>query len=117
MLIAIDIDGTLTENDEDFINIMKSFDSDSDYHEYYKNLKPDILAIKKVISMSLGGNIIVLWTSRPEKDREITEEWLKKYEIPYCNLVMDKLRVDLYIDNDSVRMKDLHLATDKVNYG
>jgi hypothetical protein len=45
------------------------------------------------------NNYIVIYTSRSSLIRNDTEDELKKLNIKYHSLVMDKLRADIYIDD------------------
>jgi hypothetical protein len=54
------------------------------------------------------GHVITFFTAREEKDREITEVWLKENGFKYHGLVMDKPRIKdgqeyIWIDNRKVR--------------
>ncbi|WP_306350201.1 phosphoheptose isomerase [Flavobacterium sp. '19STA2R22 D10 B1'] len=51
------------------------------------------------------GHIIFFFTSRTEAHREITEEWLKKYDFKYHGMLMGKPRGGNYhwIDNHLVK--------------
>lgn len=54
------------------------------------------------------GNIITFFTAREEKDREVTEKWLKDNDFNYHGLVMGKPRIKdgqeyVWIDNRKVR--------------
>lgn len=65
----------------------------------YRSSVPDITNICKVNVLYDSGYVIILHTARYEKDRELTEEWLKKAEVKYHRLVMGKPRADKYIDD------------------
>jgi uncharacterized HAD superfamily protein len=47
-------------------------------------------------------NLIIIYTARSSKIRKETEEELRRNEIPYHALVMDKLRADVYIDDKNI---------------
>jgi hypothetical protein len=54
------------------------------------------------------GHIITFFTAREEKDREVTQDWLKTNGFNYHGLVMDKPRIQdgqeyVWIDNRKVR--------------
>ena len=100
-VIAVDIDGTLTK-------------SQTNWWEYEKCV-PDLEAIKKVNALDDGENIIIMYSARFEEDREVTKRWLRKYGVKYHKLVLDKLRANLYIDNDSKRIEDLSLIPNGVS--
>lgn len=93
-IIAFDIDGTLCEEQEDYHN--------------YKDAVPildTIKCINKLYKMNL--HFVVIYTARFEEDREVTRMWLKKHNVKYHNLVMNKFRADLYVDNDSIKPSTL----------
>jgi len=49
------------------------------------------------------GFTVILFTARRESEREITEKWLKRYDIPYDELVMNKPIACVYIDDLAYR--------------
>lgn len=54
------------------------------------------------------GHVITFFTARESKDRQVTEDWLKKHGFKYNGLVMDKPRITegqeyVWIDNKKVR--------------
>jgi len=49
------------------------------------------------------GYKIIIWTGRVETEREITEHWLKFHNVPYDELIMNKPRAMLYIDDFGYR--------------
>lgn len=89
----IDIDGTITEDvpneDPERMSIVEPF--------------PDAVGI--IRKWYSEGHVITFFTSRTEDTRNITEEWLDKYDIPYHYLLMGKPRGGNYhwIDNHIVR--------------
>ena len=93
MRIAVDLDGTLCEDMPDW----------RDYHK----APPIEKWIMKIRKLAQEGHEIIIYTARPNVDREVTTRWLKDNNVPYTALVMDKLRADLYIDQDSKRMEEL----------
>jgi hypothetical protein len=95
-LFLIDIDGTICDD-------IKNEDS----HLYESaNVFPKALEI--INKWYDEGNVITFFTARESKDREITEQWLKKHGFKYHGLVMDKPRIGdnqeyVWIDNKKVR--------------
>jgi|SRR5581483_12467290 len=81
-----DIDGTLVE-----------YGSDPDNNVYVLNIKHEVVSeLKKQYE---SGDHIIIWTSRREEFRSITEEHLKLLEIPYHILLMDKnFKITVYDD-------------------
>ena len=54
------------------------------------------------------GNVITFFTARENKDREVTENWLKEKGFKYHGLIMDKPRIKdgqdyVWIDNRKIR--------------
>lgn len=95
-VFLIDIDGTICED-------IKNEDS----HLYITaKLYPESL---KIINKWYDeGNIITFFTARENKDRTVTENWLKDNGFKYHGLVMDKPRIKdgqeyVWIDNKKVR--------------
>ena len=79
---AIDIDGVLCKNDNNLD---------------FKN------KIKKEFKMPKDGYII-LYTSRLEIDREVTEKWLKDNKIKYNVIIFNKLPYDTLYDDNVIRI-------------
>jgi len=89
---AIDIDGVLCPQ-----HPFPPFDED--YEKYYSTLCPNKKAIDKVNSLFIDGHAIVLYTSRHEEDRKVTEEWLGKNNVHYHRLILGKFKADAYVDD------------------
>lgn len=45
---------------------------------------------------------IIIHTARPEIDKKVTTEWLKKHNVPYHELIMAKPFADLYVDDKAI---------------
>ena len=92
-IILCDIDGTICDD--------------------IKNEESHLYPTAKIIDGSLEqinkwfdeGNVITFFTAREEKDREITENWLKEHGFKYHGLLMGKPRGGNYhwIDNHIVK--------------
>jgi len=93
MIYAVDIDGTLCKEEHRWWE--------------YDEAKPYIQAIYKVNALFSQGNYIIIHTARPEKDRNVTQKWLDRYKVRYHELVMDKPRADVYLDNAAKRMDEI----------
>ncbi len=55
-----------------------------------------------ILAMNMNkdnGSMIVLYTSRLESDREVTEQWLKENGAEYHSLIMGKVPYDVIIDD------------------
>ena len=87
--IAVDIDGTLTN------------DSVGQWWTN-SNISPNREAIEFINSLYKSGLTILIHTSRPEEARVLTEVWLKEHKVKYHALVMDKLPADVYIDDKAI---------------
>ncbi|MEM1327802.1 MAG: phosphoheptose isomerase [Bacteroidota bacterium] len=89
----IDIDGTVCD------------DVPNEEPERMATVLPYPDALKIVNKWYDEGHIITFFTSRTEEHREVTEEWLQKYEFKYHGLLMDKPRGGNYhwIDNHIVK--------------
>jgi len=89
----IDIDGTIGD---DIPNEELERMEDAAFY-------PD--ALKKINEWHAEGHIITFFTSRTEKERAVTERWLKKCGFKYHGMVMGKPRGGNYhwIDNHIVR--------------
>jgi uncharacterized HAD superfamily protein len=100
---AFDLDGTLCKEDGDFEN----FTTSEDWHNYYQNCKPIPETIRQVRFLYYGNHKIIIWTSRRSEDFYVTKKWLEDNRVPFHELVLGKLRVDFYIDNNSLRPEEL----------
>jgi len=84
MLIAVDIDGILT-------NEIVGWD--------YTKRTPRKGNIGIVNGLLKQGHVVVLYTARYEIDRAVTIDWLNKYGVQYSDLVMGKLQYDILVDD------------------
>jgi len=96
-IYAVDIDGTLCEEQNKWWE--------------YENATPILKNIEIINKLygELGDqtNTIILYTSRFEQDRQITQQWLYKHGVKYHRLVMDKFRADIYVDSAMMKPEDL----------
>jgi len=67
----------------------------------YKDRIPIKNNIKKVNRIFNRGGLIILYTSRYNLDRQITEEWLDKNKVKFNILLMGKIKYDVWIDDKS----------------
>ena len=73
--------------------------------DYSKRRKEE--GIEEVISYLREKNMeVIIYTSRWEEDREVTEEWLKKNGIDYDKLICGKPLADVYVDDKAVRFNN-----------
>lgn len=94
MLIAVDIDGTLCEDQHDWKN--------------YSEAVPIPEAIWKVNSIfEKGEDEVILYTARFPEAEQVTLEWLEKYQVKYHRIIFGKFRADVYVDNCAKRMEEL----------
>jgi len=87
MRIAVDIDGILANETEGW------------GEEKYRSRTPNDYNITCLQLLHGEGHEIALFTARYEEDRQVTIEWLKKYGIPYDELIMGKPHYDILIDD------------------
>ncbi len=101
MLYAVDLDGTLCEENH-------NVDATIDWQGYYRNAVPYTDAITRINRLfDAKKHTIIIYTARWEEDREITRTWLQENGVKYNLLIMGKLRADIYIDNDSMRINEV----------
>lgn len=95
-LIAVDLDGTLTN-------------SDSWTEEECLSADPRLDIIEKIRKLYYQRNHIIIYTARPEYFRNETEFWLRKNGVKYHAIVMgnNKMGADLYIDDKAMRPEEL----------
>ena len=93
--ILIDIDGTISE--------------DISNEERHKFADAAVLenAVKSVNKLYDEGHIITFFTARSSYDRDVTENWLKKNNFRYTNLLMDKPRGGNYIWIDNLDVEGI----------
>jgi hypothetical protein len=89
----IDIDGTICD------------DIPNEEPERMANCLPFPETLKMLNKWHEEGHVITFFTSRTEEHRGVTEEWLKKHNIQYFRLIMNKPRGGNYhwIDNHIVK--------------
>jgi len=87
-IIAIDLDNTLCEPVSSSKNVGECYDR-----------KPKRYMIELVKKLKEKGCKIVIFTHRHPVTRHATEQWLEDYDIQYDELVMDKPKYDLLIDD------------------
>jgi len=100
-VFLIDIDGTVCDD-------IKNEDS-----HLYGTAKVLAGAKKMLNKWYDEGNVITFFTAREEKDRVVTEKWLKVNGFNYHGLVMGKPRIKdgqeyVWIDNRKVRAVTYH---------
>jgi len=92
LIFAIDLDGVLCDISPSYTN--------------YPVAKPIEQNIRKLKLLYSQGHRIIIYTSRPEIDTEVTKKWLNEHLIPYDELRMGKPRADVYVDDLSVPIKE-----------
>ena len=90
--LGVDFDETLAHN--------------SGYPDF-KLLKPTKGAREAMIKLSKNWKIII-YTSRPWADYRLIETWLKKYKIPFKDIVCGKLLVAFMIDDKNLPFNPLY---------
>lgn len=92
MTVIIDIDNTLCLSNKRF-ELAKKPNGKTDWDiahdtELIKQDKPNFPMIDLAKKYKREGVRVVILTGRPDSIKEITEWWLKKYDIPYDVLYM-----------------------------
>ena len=77
-IVICDIDGTIANNDHRQHFLKEKKDWDGFFLELHKD-EPIFEIIDKVKALEKEGRRIIFLTGRPEKYRQQTEDWLKKY--------------------------------------
>jgi len=92
MKVIIDIDNTLSNANDRFKLAEKEIgQTDWDFVHAPENLikdKPNLPMIELAKNYKENGFEVIILTGRPESTRNITKEWLQKYNIPYDKLYM-----------------------------
>jgi len=95
--IVLDLDGVIV----DFQNC----ESKCDYTNYpnadldRENCRYRPGSCEAIDELSKKGYTIIIMTGRVEAEREVTERWLRKHDIHYDKLIMDKPRGFIYVDD------------------
>lgn len=97
LVFAFDLDGTLTEETGE-----EPWEEFPDWQELYARATPSEQTIWMVNLLHKYGIEVVIYTARPEEDRDVTEKWLFLHGVQYDELVMGKRRADVYVDSDSM---------------
>jgi len=91
MLILVDIDGVLT------------LESEGWGKDYYPYRTPNFKAIGKINRLVDLGHMITLFTARYVEDKQMTEEWLVKYNVKYTNIMYGRKPVcNVMIDDKAI---------------
>ena len=81
----------------------------------YESLEPVEGAVEKMTALKRSGHYIIIYTARRMKTHNanigaviqdiglVTQNWLKKYKIPYDELYFGKPWADVYIDDNAFR--------------
>ena len=76
----------------------------------YLNAEPRSALIQRVRALSASGAHIIIYTARGTKTGinwgPITESQLKKWKVPYDELVFGKPDADLYVDDKAVSCQE-----------
>ena len=104
--IAVDIDGVIAST-------LKNGVYPRDYHKK----EPLPYAIEALKQLRERNHSIYLFTARYEEDREVTEAWLRVngFSGLYDELIMDKPKYDILIDDRALRHTDWQDTLYKVN--
>jgi len=98
MIIYIDIDETICETPKE-------------YKRDYSNAIPIKENIAKANKYYEDGHTVIYWTARGVTTgidwRELTEKQLKKWNVKYHELKLDKPHYDLFICDKVMNTKDL----------
>ena len=117
-IILCDIDGTIANNDhrQHFLEVKKDWDG---FFSELINDEPIFPIINKVIEEYNAGKEIVFLTGRPEKYRNVTTKWLKRYFDFEIKLLMrkkndrrDKLIIKEELLEEQFRYDEIKLIID-----
>ena len=117
-IVLCDIDGTIANNDHRQHYLEGKKDWDGFFSELI-NDEPIFPIINKVIEEYNAGKEIVFLTGRPEKYRNVTTEWLKRYFDFEIKLLMrkkndrrDKLIIKEELLEEQFRYDEIKLIID-----
>lgn len=86
--IIVDLDGTLTNCDHRLFHVKKA---PKDWKAFFDMMDEDDIHSwcgELILAMRARGHAIILLTGRPDNYRALTEEWLRRYQVPYDLLLM-----------------------------
>ena len=112
-LVLCDIDGTVANNDHRQ-NLLKEFNDWDKFFSLLKDDEPIQVIIEMVKQKVESNNHLIFLTGRPEKYREITEDWLSRYfDDGFCLLMRkdgdlrNKIIVKEEIFNENFKKKQI----------
>lgn len=85
---CIDIDGTICITKKKYKDMQKN----------YKAAIPRLDVIKKINELYDEKHIIIFYSARHWIDFELTQKWLKKYNVKYHTLILGKPVAHVYVD-------------------
>lgn len=95
MRFAIDLDGTITMEEEGHST------------EDYKNRTPRPYIVAKIRDLYNDGHRIIIHSSRYEEDFEVTTDWLTKNHVMHHQLILGKVSADVYVDSRNIQPETL----------
>jgi hypothetical protein len=98
MVIAVDMDGILCE------------EGDWGKHSESFPIKKNIEQVNRLYD---GGNQIIIYTGRFHDEYQLTLDWLRKYDVKFHQLVMNKLLADVYVDDRMKTLEELCCSEDR----
>jgi phosphoglycolate phosphatase-like HAD superfamily hydrolase len=117
--VIFDIDGTLALNDKR-CDLATKFNGKFNFGIFHEpsNIKldePNYPVIKMIQLFKKDGFNILIFSGRPDSLKEVTIEWLLKYEVPFDKLIMrDVPRHFMHDDILKKQMLDDHVDIDDV---
>lgn len=60
----------------------------------------------KVREIAAAGHLIAIHTSRPWSDYPLVEDWLRKHDIPFDQIICGKFLACKYIDDKNVSVEE-----------
>lgn len=72
----------------------------------YRKAKPIWKGIHLLNDFKKRKYKIIIYTSRRERDKKLTKEWLKKYKIKYDKLIFNKPKANFYIDDKAFKFNN-----------
>ena len=111
-IVICDIDGTLADCD----HRLKYVKEEKNWDTFFALMDKDTLreGVASMLKLTYADKIIVIVTGRPDSYRDVTEAWLKKYDIKYDALYMRRAsdrRPDYIVKQEIL---DKHIPKDRV---
>ncbi len=99
MRLIIDLDGTICTEEKTFSRSLA---------------KPKLDSVESIKKLKAQGHTIIIYTARHWNEYEMTDEWLKKNDIPFDQLFMGKPVGEYWIDDRAIKFSTWKEVLNKI---